>query len=214
MVRNSSFFGGVIGALALAGAAAAQPGTVQDPFGDASAVFEWDGVPVLDIESAGMVYDSTQVVVSMSFYTPIAAPSLELPNSIAGFIEMDTDQNASTGTPTLQNIYSPPFAHIDLGAEFYCDLFTEIAHPGYVDIIVDLGVEPVAIVPITFHDYGFEFAIPLSALDDDGLMNFSTVIGTIEQPNDALETVGHSVPGPASLALGAVAGLVGTRRRR
>lgn len=211
MIRRSIVMGvvGVSGAVALAG----EPGPIFDPYGDAVAVFGSE-TPLLDIESMDMRYDSTEIVVSMSFYTPIAAPSAERPNSIAGFIEMDTDQDPRTGHPTLQNIYSPPFAEIELGADFYCDLFTEIAHPGYVDVILDLDIEPVATVPITFNDFGFQFVIPLDALEDDGLLDFSTVIGTIEQPTDALEVVGQSVPAPASMTLAAVAGLIGARRRR
>lgn len=194
-------------------AQAGEPGPIFDPFGDAHDTFG-DGPPLLDIEMLGVTYDSTDVHVTMTFFTTIAPASAELPESITGLIEFDTDQDAGTGARPLQNEFSPPFAELSFGTEFGCDLFSEIGHPGFIDVVNPHTFEVVATVPIHFTDTSLQFSVPLDAIDDDGRLDFTSVIGTDHQPTDAMEVVGQSVPGPSALALLSLGGALGARRRR
>ncbi len=192
---------------------AGNPGPVFDAFGDAIDTFG-EGAPLLDINMLQVTYDATDVEVTMTFYTTIAPASAELPESVMGVIEFDTDQNAATGHHPFQNEFAPPFAALDFGAEFSCELFSELAHPGFIDIFDLASLDLVATVPITYTDTSLRFSVPLDAINDDGRLDFTSIIGTDFQPTDAMDVVGQSVPGPSALALLSLAGAIGARKRR
>jgi len=192
---------------------AGNPGPVFDAFGDAIDTFG-EGAPLLDINMLQVTYDATDVEVTMTFYTTIAPASAELPESVTGLIEFDTDQDASTGVSPLQNEFSPPFAELSFGTEFGCDLVSEVWHPGFIDIVDAWTFDVVATVPISYTDTSLRFSVPLDAINDDGRLDFTSIIGTEFQPTDAMDVVGQSVPGPSALALLSIAGAVAARKRR
>jgi hypothetical protein len=186
---------------------------VVDPMGDAQDTFG-AGPPLLDIDTISVSYNATDLMFSMTFHTPIAAPSEALPESMGGLFEMDLDLNSLTGAPPLQNAFSPPFAMLDIGADFILDLFSEAVHPGFVDLF-PIGPGVPALVPVTYTDFSVSATIPLSALnDDDGELFFTTIIGTFPQPTDATDVVGLSVPAPGAAMLLGFGALASTRRRR
>jgi hypothetical protein len=188
------------------------PSPIQDPKGDAQNSLG-AGPPLLDIETIHLSHADGLLSFSMSFFTPIAAPSTGLPEGVVGVIELDTDRNIATGAPPVQNGFSPPFASLSLGADYLVLLFSEAINPGFVDI-VDSSFNPVGTVPISFTPTSFAGDIPLGMLGgDDGIMDFTTIIGTVPQPTDAIDVVGTSVPEPATLAMLLAAAAIGLRRR-
>jgi hypothetical protein len=192
---------------------AGEPGPIFDPFGDAIDTFD-EGSPLLDIDMLDVRFDATDLHVTMTFYTPIAPASAELPESIVGVVELDTDQNSATGQSPFQHDFAPPFADLDFGTEFICELFSEIAHPGYIDILNTSNFDLVATVPIHYTETSLQFSVPLHAIDDNGRLDFTSIIGTEFQPTDAMDVVGQSVPAPSALALLAGGAAFGARRRR
>ncbi len=191
-------------------------GNLIDAFGDGQDTFGM-GPPLLDIDTMFMHFDASFLHFEMTFHTPISAPSLGQPDGVVGFLEFDTDQNAATGLPPLQNFFSPPFAFLDAGMDFGVDLFSEFLHAGFVDVLDLSDFSIVDTVRITYGPMSFSGSIPLASLGgDDGILDFTTTIGTIPQPTDATDVVGTSklIPAPAAMALLGLAGLMGTRRRR
>ena len=173
---------------AFAGTANAQ---YNDPMGDAQNTFG-AGPPLLDIATVSVTYDATTLYFTMTFFTPISPPSASMPDSVGGTLEFDTDQNAATGGTPLQNVFSPPFASLSAGWEFEIDLFSETIHPGMVDIL-DSTFFVVGTVPIVYGPTSFSGEIPLSMLgNDDGIVDFTTIIGTNPQPTDATDSVATS----------------------
>ena len=79
---------------------AAEP---EDPLGDTF------GSPntAHDISNFEAVISPTLVTFVVDFYDPIAAPSVFSPNSVVGFIDIDLDQNASTGAIAKKSEFSP-----------------------------------------------------------------------------------------------------------
>ncbi len=208
---------GAICGMAAAALVASSPamGNLIDAFGDAQDVFG-AGRPLLDIDTMFMLYDASFLHFEMTFHTPISAPSLGQPDGVVGFLEFDTDQNAATGLPPLQNFFSPPFEFLIAGLDFLVALGSEARHPGFVDVF-DSNFILVDTVSITYGPMSFSGSIPLASLGgDDGILDFTTTIGTFDQPTDATDVVGKSklIPAPATLALLGLAGLTMGRRRR
>ena len=126
------------------------PSPVMDALGDAIAVFS-AGPPLLDIEMVHVTYDNDSLHFQLEFFTPIAPASAAADNSLSGLLELDVDQNVATGFPALQTNFSPPFAALDLGTDYFVDLFSDAMHPGFLDVFVvnpATGPELIGTVPV------------------------------------------------------------------
>ena len=201
--------------LAICAAPAIATADYVDDFGDAQDSFGVGG-PLLDIDSLSIQFDSTTLYFDMLFHTPISPTSAIADNSVIGAIEFDTDQSDETGVPPLQNGFSPPFATLGgVGVDFLL-ILDDSASPGSY-ILADSFQNFLEFVPVSFTSNGFSGQIPLSSLgNDDGLINFTTTIGTIPQPTDATDSVATStaIPEPTGTALILFAGVLGSVRRR
>src|SRR5690606_31331440 len=63
------------------------------------------GGPLTDLETISLSYSETAIHFDVSFYTPIAPTSANLPESLFGWMEFDVDQNPATGFAPFQNFY-------------------------------------------------------------------------------------------------------------
>ncbi len=179
----------VLGAIAIC-----RPGMAQlvDPMGDAVDSFG-AGPPLLDIDTISVTFDATDLFFEMTFHTPISPASVLAPDSVAGLLEFDTDQNPGTGFPPLQNFFSPPFVPLAAGTDYAVDVASELFHPGFVDVVQLPGFILVDTVPITYGPMSFSGQIALASLGgDDGVVDFTSIIGTFSQPTDATDEVGTS----------------------
>lgn len=145
------------------------------------------------------------VVFNVNFAGAIAPPSAFSPNSVIGFIDLDTDSNAATGATPFVNVFSPPPA-INLGDEFFVDLGSEILHPGSVDIVDALTNSPVGTATIAFTADGFSITIPLAmlGLSNTQDFNFGMVVGTFNEPTDRAPNgadPSSTIPEPASICI-------------
>jgi subtilisin family serine protease len=149
-----------------------------DPFGF--------GDPQLDIESVSAGVSGGTLNLTMNFFTPIAAPSTGLANSVVGYWDLDLDQDPTTGIASSQSFFAPPDQQGGLlGVDAYISLFSESVHPGLVDIIDSNTFATIGSVPITYDSDAIEIQVPLSLLGDDGMLNYSTIAGTFSEPTDA-----------------------------
>lgn len=196
-----------------------EPSPIIDAMGDAIDAFG-AGPPLLDIDTVHVTFDNegSELSFLMTFHTPISPPSSGAADSLVGFLEFDTDQNAFTGIDPLQNFFSPPFSPLGTGVDFLLDLSSDFLHPGFLDVIDTSFFGVVGTIPVTYGAMSLEGVIPLSILgNDDGVVDFTSIIGTFPQPTDTLDVVGFSVPEPTTLtvlAVGAFLIVAPTRRRR
>ena len=154
----------------------------DDPEGD---TFGFES-PQIDIESVNAFVSGDNVNLSMSFFTPISAPSTGAPEGVVGYWDLDLDQDAATGVPSNQSGFAPPEQQGgSLGAEIFIDLFSEEFQPGLVSIIDTDTFNTIGTASITYDSNSLEIEIPLSLLGDDGSLNYSTVVGTFSEPTDA-----------------------------
>ena len=190
-----------------------QPSPIVDPMGDASNTFG-AGPPLTDLDTVTVTFDpvAEQLFFSLTFHTPIAPFSAGRPESLVGGLEFDIDQNAATGSLPFQNQYSPPFAALQTGVDVFVILVDE--RQGLFPVI-DLNRGKVGEVKATFGPMSVSGFIPFAWLrNDDGIVDFTTTIGTVRQPTDALKVVGFSVPEPGTITLLGLATLAVGRRRR
>ena len=132
---------------------------VGDPIGDTFGGF---GVQ-LDITSIDAEYGPTTLDVTVTFADTISPFSAFLPNSVGGFIDVDADQDPTTGTI---------FTFFDgIGVDLFINLFSELG--GMVLIIDQFGA--VADVPIAFTATSFTVNVPL-CLFSGGNFNYGVDI--------------------------------------
>lgn len=205
----------------LAGAAvggpAPQPGPVLDQAGDALLPFYEDDF-AHDLASVDSVFDLTTdtFVVNIRFHTDLSeSPHYgDIPNLVA-FVSFDLDHNANTGHHPEQN-----------GYEFF-----ELAPIG---VEMEVGVVPVGrsnaggvvdgadfLGDVVYAPEGIVLTYDLNVLRDLGVdpgeYFFTALIGTTNQPTDALSALGRSrvvVPTPGAGSLAVLAGLAAMGRRR
>ncbi len=150
-----------------------------DPQGDTYGFYPTQ----LDIAAINAEFDRKNLVFTFTFYSLISPPSLTLQNSIAGYIDIDSDQNPSTGVRSAQDYFGRP-PESGLGDEYIISLFSEIGHPGKVDVYDTIRQSVVGQASITFTSHTLVITVPLSFLGEDGLVNFGTIIGTFREPTD------------------------------
>jgi hypothetical protein len=191
--------------------------------------------PSITLLSITGTNDGTNLSFTLTFANPtIKGPSSANTDAIYGFINLDTDNNAATGVTGAQldsgglepgfGRYSPGTQGIDA----YINLSSEgdpiHGVPGLVDLVTTSGFTPIDTIPVTYTNQvgttpsTLSFSIPLSILlgnqfsvADTG--NFSVSVGNLDHATDFLPSA--AVPEPSSitlLALGAILGLVTTRR--
>lgn len=198
---------------ALAFSTSAQGGLVlnfPDPTGDTFGFL----TPQLDIVNTQVTLTPTAIMFDVAFADMISAPSANLDNSVYGDIDLDIDQNPSTGSTSNVTLYGNQPS--GLGIEYYVDLFSEYFDPGFVELVDVSGVSVPVSLPISFGTNSFSVTIPLSDLGgDDGYVNFGVIAGTFYESTD--QQVGGVVPEPTSGLIWcclAVAPLFGSGRRR
>ena len=177
-----------------------------------------------DIDTVNVHFDSSNLFFEVLFLTPISAPSTGNADAVIGVIELDTDQLVTTGIPAIQNMFSPEFGNINgVGTDFLL-LLDDSMSPGQGSLL-DSGefLDPISslisFVPLVYGPNSISGQLPLSDLgNDDGLVNFTTIVGTNFQPTDASEgvTTSTAVPEPSNglLLLSAIAPAFLTRRKR
>jgi hypothetical protein len=185
---------------------------VIDPKGDAIDPFG-AGPPLLDIDAVDLRYDAAHLHFEMTFHTPISPGSRMQPDSLVGVLELDLDQTNETGDPPLQNSFSPPFPSLDIGVDAYLFL-DDSGSPGLLPLVDKTGL--LGEIKADFGEMSVSGSIPLEILGDNGRVHYSGIIGTFNQPTDAMDAYGISVmvPEPASLLLLTASALLLGRRSR
>lgn len=173
--------------------------TVSDPIGD---IFGF-GPGQHDITAISGTGDVSTFCLTVEFAGPVDPADAGSGQEVVGFIEFDTDENATTGFPGNVDLFCPTPAGI--GVEVTLDMFSVSGGFGTLLPSGDL-------VPVVFTENSFTAAIPLAALGGDNSFNFAAVLGTMAEPTDCAPNGGsiHSpdgsiVPAPT---IGSISGRV------
>lgn len=184
----------------------AAAGFIVDPSGDTFGF----GPVQLDIMGYGVDANTPgKLHFHVDFYGAIAPGSAFAPNSVIGFIDLDTDADATTGATPWINQFSPG-PPVNLRDEFYVDIGSEQNHPGLVDVVNANTNIPTGQASITFGGSFFDVFVELSLVPGGNTINSAIIVGTFDEstdraPNDSTPdsvTLGTTAtPEPASLML-------------
>jgi len=177
--------------LALLGAAAAlapaAAGALADPAGDTfgSLPVQHDLVEML-VETEG-----SELVVELDFAAAVSPADSGASNALAGTIDVDTDQNPTTGSPGAVDAFSPNDS--GLGVNHFVELGGYSAATGDVPVLDALAGTVTGRAPAKFGPNKVTLFIPLALLgDDDGHAHVAAVVGTPSEPTDAAPDAGFA----------------------
>ncbi len=136
-----------------------------------------------------------ELMIGLTFAGAVSPPDSGELNAAVGFIDIDADQDGTTGDGPWTDFLTGSNA-TGLGNEFYVDFFTYSAVDGAVDVVDD-GTEIVTgRAPVSFTSTSMTVHIPLSLLGgDDGAVNTAAVIGTVDEPTDKVPNAGFLASG-------------------
>jgi hypothetical protein len=174
----------------------------NDPVGDTF------GSPSIshDISRIDSQVSSESLTFSVGFYNVVRPPSAFSPESVVGFIDIDVDQDPSTGGPSNRDRFSPG-GDSSLGIEYFVDLFSERFHPGTVDVVRANGMQTVGRATAMYHPQGFSIDLPLALLGHDSVVSYGLIVGDFRDMSDEALNDGaaFTIPEPGSVSLVAVA---------
>ncbi|MFC1904701.1 hypothetical protein ACFLXT_02940 [Chloroflexota bacterium] len=152
---------------------------VIDPIGDT-----YGGGDIQhDITSFSAYFTRNDLILRICFVDPISPPNSGQPNSVAGYIDIDADQNAETGIISHVDEFSPYIT--GLGVDYIVDFFDYSSATGDTIVINHLW-EEVGRASVIFSSSCITVSVPLAILgEDNGAVNTATVIGTVPEPTDA-----------------------------
>lgn len=159
---------------------------VGDPTGDTFG----SGATQADItELSANIVDNT-LVIGITFDGTISEPDSGQPNAIDGLVDIDTDQDGSTGlVPFVDLATGNPTT--GMGDEFHIDIFDYDGDDSTVSLVDDVANPGATMrVPISFTANSLTVTIPLALLDDDGALNIAAVMGSIAEPTDVAPNTG------------------------
>lgn len=156
-----------------------------------------------DLLSIEAISEGGHTTFVLTFFEEISAASnLNSTANVVGFIDIDVDQDPSTGAISQQSMFGPG-KNSALGAEYYIDLFSEEFSPGLVEIIDSQRSIVVGQAPIHLLDNSLSVIVPLSSLGgDDGLFDFGAIVGDfVDMSDEAGPATSLLVPEPATTSV-------------
>ncbi len=158
--------------------------SVLDPAGDTFATTASSGLVPPDIVRFAGAVTGGAIVITIDFAAPIAAPGSQAPNEVLGFIDIDSDQNALTGTTAQTDFFRPNPGFTGMGADYLVDLFS-LDSLGQAAVNDNALGRVVGYAPTQYQGSRLTVTIPLAILkQDDGNMDLATVVGTGPEPTD------------------------------
>lgn len=229
----------VSGAACTSAAGAAAPGRLfnrplHDPRGDALNIFGGPGAPI-DLKRLDVVIitgdTSTTVELRMKFYGRIRAPSsagFGAPEALRarmlnGLVEVGHPVFSVSLPGPAQNQFAPPLPGVILSTRGSFDLFSEAAHPGFVEFreFAPNGgiVQEFTLCPIVYRTRSARTSVELLGFSSAGDLptHFAAMFGNYFGPNDAPDETGNVriiVPAPGGAMVVGIGGLLVQRRWR
>ncbi|MGH7582607.1 MAG: hypothetical protein ACREL5_05225 [Gemmatimonadales bacterium] len=158
-----------------------------DPVGDT--LFSLPGfdhtVAALDLTLIRGEYKGDSLIITLAFSGPVQPQSVAATNSIAGWIELDTDNNPATGDAPIANSFGGSAA---LGIDHSIDLFGTTATTARIYNNSN-GVE--STIGATFSSNTVTLRLSLDSVGNtSGNLGLVGVIGVAERPTDLIPNSG------------------------
>ncbi len=154
--------------------------TAADPVGDTFGV----GATQLDLTSLTATASDDTLVVELVFAGSVSAPDSGNPDALDGFIDLDTDQDGTTGDVPWTDFRRTDGGQTGMGNEYYVDFFGYDAVAGTVEVIEESSETLAGVAAITFDNSIARVEIPLSMIGGSGSVDVATIIGTLSELTD------------------------------
>ncbi|MEM9291106.1 MAG: hypothetical protein AAGD01_05455 [Acidobacteriota bacterium] len=154
--------------------------TVADAPGDTFG----DGTVRQDLQRLAAEIVGSDLVISLIFYHEISAPDSGNVDALDGFIDLDLDQDGTTGDVPWTDLLRPDDGtSTGMGNEAYVDLFSYDEN-GNVELINDANDQLIGLVPLSITFDTARVHIPLNYLNGDRNVDVAAVVGTFDEPTD------------------------------
>jgi hypothetical protein len=165
--------------------------TTIDPMGDDFATAASDGLVPPDLLSVGAAVDDGDLVLRLEFADAVVSDDAGGPNVVTGFVDLDVDQELTTGIVSNVDNFRPDAGDSGLGMDYFVRMRMEGS--GSYDVVDVLSGITGSVTP-DFDDNVLILRVPLSLLgDDDGALNLAIIVGTDPEPTDIAPDDGHLV---------------------
>ena len=181
--------------------------TVTDPVGDmfGSGPITWD------LTALTAARDSDAVTVGLELSRDIVSPLGGDTTAMVGFVDLDVDQDATTGGDGVVNEFRLDGGSSGLGVDYVLQLRHFDTDSTFVVTSWDGAV--VGHVKPEFDGRRVTVRIPRAMLgDDDGFLNAAAIVGNVGHPTDFVPNAGHLTLGGGSAETAVARGAAAARR--
>ncbi len=174
-----------------------------DPAADTVTPAPNNAPKAIDVLGLTGTYTATDLTMVIRFAGAVQGADANAANSATGWIEIDADEDATTGFPAFINYFG---GNSSLGIDYFIDLFTAnagqmYAYFGLVDDNTGFLSDSV-LIPAVFSGDSLKLVLPMSATSGDGKFKFAVLVGTTDRPTDLVPSLGSLAarpPGPLAL---------------
>lgn len=156
-----------------------------DPANDTLPPYDLTSPKAIDLLFTRGDFKRDSLILTLTFASPVAPNSAYAVSSVSGFIEIDIDDNPSTGEQPQSNYFG---TSANLGIDYGVSLFSST--PTSISLYsTDTYGETT--VPASFAGNVLTIRIPMKALgSDDGNFGLVGVVGTSDRPTDFMPNTG------------------------
>jgi plastocyanin len=159
--------------------------TVDDPTGDT-----FGGAATWDVTALTAAHEPDVITVTLDFSRDVVAPTPDDPAALVAVVDLDLDQNPSTGTSAMADEFRQDGSSTALGVDARINL-AAVGTDGRISVTDGLGRETGRVMP-TYLGKRVTVRVPTAMLaDDDGYVNAAAIVGIVGAPSDIVPQAGH-----------------------
>ena len=159
--------------------------SVADPLGDGIR-----GTVGWDLTEMTLTRDASGITVTLELSKDVVSPMSGDPDALIGFVDLDLDQNASTGGISVVDEFRHDGGHTGLGVDERIDA-SSFGADSTVAVTDAAGAEIGRVKP-AFRGRLITFHLPNALLHgDDGVLDAVAIVGSAARPDDFAPQSGH-----------------------
>jgi hypothetical protein len=155
---------------------------VTDPTGDAFGAnpVQWD------LTAMTITRDTGGVTILLDFSSTVIPPASGDTTAMIGFVDLDVDQDSTTGFSTLVDTFRPGSGSTGMGSDYLLELTSATG------VVLDTLGGATGQVAVTYSGTRVTVRIPRSRIgNDDAFLNAAAIVGTNAEPTDIIPENGH-----------------------
>jgi hypothetical protein len=166
--------------------------TAHDPAGDTfGAAAKWD------VTGMTVAREPDVLTVMLDFSHDVVPPTSRDPSALLAFVDLDVDQDFSTGSPAMADEFRQDGRSTELGVDARINLAAPDEN-GRIAVTDGFGLETGRVTPV-YAGKRVTVRVPTTMLaDDDGYVSAAAIVGVAGAPSDIVPEVGHLTLNPSN----------------